>query len=521
MSFHHKSRIKTPIDYSFVVSDMGGCCLPNDKDPTATTYQNCMENDGLFVPTDYDGNGNPIMDEIICPHISTKGCCCACNYVDDDDYDAFFEDVGSDMSGNADPGSCGDDGEPLSCYQGGTRDNITKCECDRLDGVWGVGECSTLTNGVQVLCTNSFTQKDVRWPGACCVEGNCNNSCSAQDCSDIEESNEDTQWRPNEICGFSPGGPETSDCSSGNYKSAGVRDISTGILIVNQRPQKEDTSQNDNINIISDTGSCCVYEDEYGNTTCSLLNEEDCNSYRGIWSGVDSEGDLYYCDSTKCNEALDVFANDGSISSSYVDGWKLGELVFGGRYVGTFNVQSSHFGSGSVCFGNTDTGPAHDYTAIGESNNNENIKTKYAVVVANRDLFINKVVLDSRNISKTVISDNSSWDINQNNDSWTNHIQYGINSKKPQNLNWTVPSRDVLAFAYRQMQDLEFITNTTFSNNPKHMKKQYYWTNTFYGKKIRSKTYAYIQSFTEDSLVGIQPTTDFAFVRSFLLIPIK
>jgi len=520
MTFQHRSRIKTSVDYSFIASDMGACCLPNKKDPTESQYQFCLEQNGYFIPTEIDGDGKPILDGLSCPYIhdSMRGCCCSCSYVDD--FDAFFNAPGSfpPSSGNysgINISNC-DDNDLFACYNGGIRDNITKCECDRLNGVWSPNSCeyhSGVGLEVATLCTNFDTIYDVRWPGSCCTSETCHNLCSAKECSEIEEPTEDILWRPNSTC-------EETDCLDGFYRSAAIRDIRTGLLISYKDPKRTTVRTEEKT---ENMGSCCVYIDQNNNVVSSILNKDECISLNGVWSGVDPDGDFNPTNSTRCEEILDLYSNDGQINSSYVNKWLIGERVFDGRYIGTFNVHSSSFGTGSVCFGRPETGVARDYIAM-DYTENENNKKKYAVIVADKDLFVNKTQLDKSdvNITQETILNSSSWDTNINSE-WINIAQDVLNSKNTKYIKWTLPSLGILSFAYRQMNTKEFIKNIDKDKHHsyQHMKNKYYWTSTLYEKKINSKVHAYIQSFDLESKVGIKPITNTSYTRPFLLIPIK
>jgi len=534
MTFQHRSRIKSAIDYTFIISDLGGCCMSDDETPTESTYQDCIEGGGLFIQTEYDSNGDPILVNLECPSLSTRGCCCACGYVEN--FDDFYRYPGSNTDGSANTTTCEDPNNQLTCYQGGVKNNVTRCECDRLNGRWSHHPCDYFggeRNSIQSLCTREFRNKDVRWPGACCVSDICHSKCTLEECADVEPPpHENTQWRPNEICvnDVSIYGPNVTDCSDGAYTPMGVRDIASGLLIVRQRSEEIDRTntqkETKSKTSTSTVTSSCVYKDN-DNSVCSLLDEGACNNKRGIWLGVNSDNEFYTSESTKCKEALDLFENAGSISASYVNGWELGDLVFGGRYLGKFNVKSNTFGSGSICYGNPETGPAKDYVAEATSNT-ENSKNEYAVIIANHDSYSNRVGMAknsrTKKLSSSVIRNNSSWDMAENNKSWVNDIQFGLRKKYAQYLKWGVPSQDILSFAYRQTQELEFITNSIIKNTHypyNKMKKGYYWTNSLYNKRVKNKIYAHVQNFDDDSFVAVQPISDFAFSRIFLVIPIK
>jgi hypothetical protein len=273
-----------------------------------------------------------------------------------------------------------------------------------------------------------------------------------------------------------------------------------------------------------DMGSCCVYENQENVVLSSLKNKKECNYLGGEWAGVDYDGDYHAIDSIRCQEILNVYENEGSISSSYVDDWKIGEYIFGGRYIGVFNVQSSSFGFGSVCLGNHQTGPVGEYVAQ-DNEKSKNSKTKYAVFISSRDLFSQKVFLDRLTIPSNVVRTSSFWDVEKNNDTWNNSVQRGLDITNTNYFKWTLPSLDVLSFAYHQTTTREFISNLHSDINTNHpyqiMNQDYYWTNTLYNKKIRGKVYSYIQNFSKNSKVGLREVSDKSLVRTFLVIPIK
>ena len=121
MSIQFRSRIKSAADYRSSLSDVGVCCYSDGETKIQTTYMDCMEVNGYFQYFHQDET----IDDIECPDLGSKGCSCACNYVDD--FDGYLEN--------------------LETHTGGLQDDITYCECNSIGGVWlGRGRtCSELT----------------------------------------------------------------------------------------------------------------------------------------------------------------------------------------------------------------------------------------------------------------------------------------------------------------------------------------------------------------------------------------
>ena len=86
MSIQFRARIKSAADYKDTISTQGVCCNP-DGTKSESSYNDCIQAKGFFQ---YLEEGETI-DNIICPSLSSKGCCCACSYVDsfDDCFIAF------------------------------------------------------------------------------------------------------------------------------------------------------------------------------------------------------------------------------------------------------------------------------------------------------------------------------------------------------------------------------------------------------------------------------------------------
>jgi hypothetical protein len=562
MSFQHRSKISSVIDYIELPNDMGICCYPFSEAPEYAQYSECVNGNGYFHPVDwdlYDGNvndllgligswgtddpagdinGDGIVDsadlaallaaighdwlgDVNCPDLGTLSCCCACNYVDSyEEYFASFE-------------------YGPSRYRGGIKEEVTSCECNDLGGVWaGVdasGEgisCPTATEGIYSLCTNDTNEvlDDVRMPGACCHDDNtqCDNVCSPEECGLLDE---DGQYRLFEICGSGPegwGGPNPADCGDPYYKSMGQRDRNANVVVVDRKITKKDRIEaHKNKITMKDNNTCCVYKNNENEIECGQFTNRECKIQEGLWAGFDVNGESLSCDSSACEIHRNLLENEGRIDSSYIDSWITGKYVFGGRYVGVFYSQSDTFGNGSICFGNRKTGRAKEYM----SNTTEKCglgfgETKYAVIIANRDVIS---AIDYKNGLTNLSIEEGSWsDTLWNKKTFKDtYIQRKLSLIDNSYVRWTVPSLDVLAFLQNNITTDEFRINTnitTFPSDRYHtMRNKYYWSSTPYniGKK---PYYFYTQFFNTnkyESFVSINKSNKKMSVRPVCMIPIK
>lgn len=179
MTIHHRSRIKSPINYADYVTlfgYLGCCCRLESLGLTAdeTTFAECNADGGYYF---FPPQGTPC-SLLSCPVGGITGCCCACSYMttaqkallDADIYGATF----------------------------GMREGIGQCQCEDIGGKWTQGPCG-LTR------PKDFCRKpngvDVRLPKACCgatleLQTNaagtqqlvpvayCEDVCTPKDCSD-------------------------------------------------------------------------------------------------------------------------------------------------------------------------------------------------------------------------------------------------------------------------------------------------------------------------------------------------
>jgi hypothetical protein len=177
-SVQFRSRIKPAFDYSDKLNSYGVCCGTTGADnKTIKSFTECFNEGGYFIPT-LDGNA----DSVSCPDRDTRlGCCCACSYVTPGELNQIPT---VDNNGNT----------STPYLASGTTSNVSKCECDRVNGKWTEGTCPTLTSdNWQTQCLNA-SRLDARAPRSCChlefdedtgwpTSITCKDVCSSRDCA--------------------------------------------------------------------------------------------------------------------------------------------------------------------------------------------------------------------------------------------------------------------------------------------------------------------------------------------------
>jgi len=195
MSIQFRSRIKPAIDYSKVLNSFGVCCGINDTTGVPKSFIECLNEGGYFIPV---ANGE---QNVSCPQVENRmGCCAACAYVNANDLNLIPTDI-----------------DTTSPYlTSGFRSNITKCECNRLQGKWTEGQCpsslssnSNDSNYWKTYC--ALNDKDVRIPKACChlyfdtttgwpAGTTCTNVCSQNECALKSTDVYSSVYTPNATC---------------------------------------------------------------------------------------------------------------------------------------------------------------------------------------------------------------------------------------------------------------------------------------------------------------------------------
>ncbi len=182
-----QGRIKTVVDYSEQNSALGVCCKPDGtKESQLKSLNECNQLGGKWVASSN-------IDSVVCPQPGERGCCCSCSYT--------TKNTGTDSDWthpdhyNIIP--IGRLGSP-----NGLRGDISKCECEYLNGNWSAGSCpegdsieSAIDRKTRCATDGIEERDDVRWPFSCCSckedsEGNlirdCTSVCSSADCVELQ-----------------------------------------------------------------------------------------------------------------------------------------------------------------------------------------------------------------------------------------------------------------------------------------------------------------------------------------------
>jgi hypothetical protein len=563
MSIQHRSRIKSIADYTSNANSQGACCYARAEGPVAEYYNTCVVNGGHWQPVDDIGD----LTQVACPNLGVTGCCCSCSYVDNwgggqgvDGATGFF-DAYNESSQNCEMIDTDDPTLVFPCYQGGLQDNITFCECSDRGGVWAQGiSCDTYTKiepydddanapdmvkiGAYQLCSRGGTQPDVRWPGACCSGNTCDTTCSPKECAVIGNAHGATgiSWNPNNYCIHPIGngwydpdnqggdivlaGCDSEQYTSGESQGFYEKDKRSGVYIAKG-----------NINALlfdnySDTlkSSCSYLKSK--ELVCSNETKTICDEYKGIWSGYNKDGKQIACSDTITTDIQAYMTNKNKIPRSIINTWKLGDRVLAqGRYLGEFIVADDTHSPGSECFGTSEnTGSCYPYYPKNNDNTKNSNKT-FAIIIAENDFGGSNLPYEADLNSSDVLS-SSSWD------SWYNHSHNNLNLTK--NINrtynknvwwsWCIASKDLWGFVANQVNDLDFITNTTISDDTPNfpyagLQKNnvtFYWTSTFeigfdYGTKTQL---VYCQSFGDSSKVVLSRRDNKHRARTFLALEV-
>jgi hypothetical protein len=319
MSIQFRSRIKPAIDYSTILNSYGVCCDEN-KNKTYKSFYECFTEGGHFIP-----GGTGSIDTVSCPDRDEEvGCCCACKYVTDTDYDLM------------------ETYPPTNPYlSSGTRNNISKCECNRLGGKWSNGPCEDLTedNWSRYCVKNDI---DVRYPKSCChlyfdestgwpVGIKCEDVCSSYDCALLGTETYPSYFDSEKRCTIPlRPGDDVTQCASSDYFPL----VATRSLLYKNFSM----------------GSCYTLEDNDGTLeyNCTLTPQVLCDGY---WVAEQDENNAY-CTSSFQPQNPQKVSNKyqvQSITQANFDALGLcaGDQFQGGVFIGVFeptpnNPQSSY-----------------------------------------------------------------------------------------------------------------------------------------------------------------------------------
>ena len=182
-----QGRIKTVVDYSEQNSALGVCCKSDGtKESQLKTLNQCNQLGGRWVASSN-------IESVVCPQPGERGCCCSCSYTTKN------TGTNSDWAhpDHYDIVPIGRLGSP-----NGLKDDISKCECEYLNGNWSAGSCpngdsieSAIDRKTRCATDGIEERDDVRWPFACCScktdsNGNlvrdCTSVCSSADCLELQ-----------------------------------------------------------------------------------------------------------------------------------------------------------------------------------------------------------------------------------------------------------------------------------------------------------------------------------------------
>jgi hypothetical protein len=358
MSVQFRSRIKSALDYSDKLNSYGVCCDKSGGKDYKSFYE-CFTEGGFYV-----AGVSGSLDSVQCPQPDIRlGCCCACSYVDSGGFDQMQS------------------YPPTTPYlASGTRNNVTKCECDRLGGKWTEGVCpSTLrTDNLDNYCVQNISgiNIDARYPRACCHLGfdeitgfptgvNCTDVCTSADCLALSTEDYPSSFATGNRCdrNLITATPSIESCSGNSLLL-----MSTGSQLY------------DGMNL--EVGSCfTLQENSEGDLEydCTLGPEILCSEY---WVAPQDSNEIY-CDNklapanpTKTNGKYSV----QTMTETAFDllGLEVGDSYQGGIYIGKFKPSLFNPVSSEV-YGNInfDTPSVGTFTSDDIGNNHK----QWAIIV--------------------------------------------------------------------------------------------------------------------------------------------
>ena len=348
-----RGRIKTVVDYDERITNEGTCC-ESDGTKSVKTLSRCSQGGGRWVPA-------LPPESVTCPQLSENGCCCSCAYT--------TKNTGTSEDW-AHPNHAEDILAGKYSSRNGTRNNVSRCECDYNNGNFLVGDCPEPGLSIASLCETDGVEgrNDVRWPFSCChcdtdADGylfrNCSNVCNRGECLEFSEaysSNPDcaSEFDPFRICDYETyfGGSSKecadiliegcTDPAASNYNPNANSDDGSCEYGPPQNPFAPLTLPDPDDNYTDlDTGSCCIYDEQENKFRCEYKGRGSCEQQNGFFS-VDKEGNSKNCRYVSCPKAPVMngdFANPPSIKESDLP--EIGDLFAGGIYLGVFSPKTS------------------------------------------------------------------------------------------------------------------------------------------------------------------------------------
>lgn len=355
MSIQFRSRIKSAIDYSNELNSYGVCCDITGNKSYKSFYE-CFTEGGHYV-------AGLSLEAVTCPDIDTQlGCCCSCSYVQSGGFELM------------------EPYPPENPYLGsGLKNNVSKCECNRLGGKWTSGICPELSSSnLSNLCVSNVngTNIDVRYPRSCCHLGfdpntgwpdlvQCSDVCNSSDCAALSTPEYPSVYNSDIRCNI----PLTTS-------NATIASCNSSPLLLMA------TSSNlyDGTNL--SVGSCYTLEEnENGDLqyNCQLSPEILCNEY---WVAP-QDSDETYCDNKFA--PTNPTKIDGKYSVQTITeanfnalGLTPGDEYQGGIYIGIFKPSKLNSTSSEI-YGNINFGDPKLGTFTSDDIGGTN--SKWAIIV--------------------------------------------------------------------------------------------------------------------------------------------
>ena len=449
MSIQFRSRIKPAIDYTQELNSFGTCCTQTDgvRSAVSSSFYECFASGGQFVAEPWDGTSNGQ-----CPQTDTRlGCCCACSYVSDDEYDLM-------------------DPRETPYLLSGLESNVSKCECDRFKGKWTEGVCPALTEeNLGEYCV--LSNMDVRYPRACSHMGvdditgwptsaTCSDVCTYSSCTALGTTDHPAVYDQNARCTI----PLGLNLNNNEVTYGSTQTFSTIVTkLINSVGGK--------------FGSCYDLENVNGTLeyNCSISEKRTCLGY---WVEEQNANNIFCVTSYQPTNPtkIDGKYQPQTMSQASFDaiGLTLGDEFQGGIYLGIFEPSPNNPRS-SLVLGNIDFGKSTETRFNGDSVGNASHK-KWALIADKSHYAASFLQMDEPDVSYKT----SMWD-GYYNTYGQSTIFPGIRTKLTDGIrdiniggfiDWYIPSIHELGFYSLYVNNTEqnidsgiLLSSSTFSSN--------------------------------------------------------
>jgi hypothetical protein len=368
MTLQFRSRIKSTFDYGSELKQVGKCCFSSGTSEEIT-FLECFSREGTF----FANKDTP------CPTEAEKGYCCSCTYLSTLQKQQVMNNLPYSES------------KPYFQANFGIRDNITKCECDRIGGNWSKTASDYNICKKEVIIDGLNKTIDVRIPNACCSflveEGQpigvtCQNVCNQRECANLAL--------------IESGSPDPyTDTTFNQYKACG-KEIVSGITGIDCGTTTITSRLISNTSAFAGEpmGPCYVLNEETLEYDCSVEPEFLCSGYWVNPSSIDS--DVAYCNhdfAPKNPTKTFSYVNPTEYSQTEFNnlGLSIGDEFQGGIYIGTFVPKKTNATGFSQVYGQLNfSTPETTYHTVSD----ESPYKKWAIIV-------NKTFLNTYLISRT------------------------------------------------------------------------------------------------------------------------